>query len=111
MVNYLEDSSRSYNSYIGKLSPQFLNNMYKAEHRIFYDYPEFRFLNEEIKNCIFEMNYKVDKNVLSRKIQGKRSLYIRLKALVMKAFRAGKGQKEVPKESSREIDRNSIAEA
>lgn len=56
---------------------------------------EFRFLNDEIRDTIFGMKFKIDRDALSERIQQKKSLYQRLKCLILKTFNGFRRQVRV----------------
>lgn len=62
------DHQKSYNHLISKLSPRFLNNLYAGQ-------KDLSFLRGEVKHTIRKMNYHVDKEILSQRIDEHYKLY------------------------------------
>jgi len=59
-------------------------------------------LNEEIKDTIFSMHFKIEKKMLMDRINERKSLYMRLRTLICKTF------KEINEEkASRKVGRSS----
>lgn len=78
VLAFFDNGKTCYNAEISHLPPSYLNSLYNATQRTFYPHSEFQFMGSEVKDAIYAMNFRVDKHVLTQRIEAQRELYQRL---------------------------------